>query len=165
MSFLPGNDSDKQRKQREYKEALDAQVQGKRAHNTAAGAGGAALPLINPRGQAHPNPQPLLRQQYQFPSGSDSSYSINLFRFHTSNSLNLDADRYGAPPAPRPAGQYAPQMEADLRSLMNQVDRLSYAQSSSDEMMRNIQSEWKRCFVVYYLLILSLLAFPSSMTQ
>ena len=73
MSFLPGNESDKQRKQREYKEALDAQVQGRHVSNTAAAAGGAALPLINRRGQ-QPPPQPqqplLLRQQYQFPAGN-----------------------------------------------------------------------------------------------
>ena len=82
MSFLPSNEMDKQRKQREYKEALDAQVQGKYAHNTAAAAGGAALPLINHRGQARPNQQPLLRQQYQFPSG-------NKFRFTTSFYLDI----------------------------------------------------------------------------
>ena len=72
MSFLPGNESDKQRKQREYKEALDAQVQGRHVNNTAAAAGGAALPLINLRGQQPPQPQQplLLRQQYQFPAGN-----------------------------------------------------------------------------------------------
>ena len=69
---MPGNESDKVRKQREYKALLDAQVQNKAVAED-------GLPAIRRGYQAQPPAQQLLQQQqyapllagrqYQFPSG------------------------------------------------------------------------------------------------
>ena len=121
MSFLPENSSDKQRKQREYKAALDFQV-GLKERLTGAAAPANNLPVIAQPQQnraVNSNNNPRFPQSFQFASEND----------------------YRPPPprpVPMPINRGVNQATEDPRGLMNQVDKLAWNLRSSDEQLQSL---------------------------
>lgn len=117
MSFLPMNEPDKLRKQREYKAALDAQLDFKQ---------------LDFKGGRIAAPLPTIKNNPYAPSPKSISLLNN-------NKYQFSADdRAPAPPSlPISGGEW--RQSEDPRVLLNQIDKLTFNLRSSDEVLQSLQ--------------------------